>query len=106
MRWLVALCLVLVTGCHSCKGDPEKCKQMCQNYAHLDYWEGANAEIDKLPVEERDAARHAHMATFTQFLERGLDYCTSQCVAANAPDDMNCVIAAKTRAQAKACMTK
>jgi hypothetical protein len=107
MRWLVALCLMFSAGCPgACRGDPEKCDQMCRNFAQLTFWEEANAEIEKLPVGERDAARKEKMAKFSHNLSRGIDLCASKCVSANNTEDMDCVIAAKTAAQAKACMTK
>jgi hypothetical protein len=105
MRWLVALCFVFSTGCGACKGDPEKCDRACRNYAQLVYWEQANAEIEKVPVAERDAARKQKMAEFAEKLEKGVDLCTSKCVSANNKEDMDCLIEAKTAAAAKACVT-
>ena len=106
MRWLVALSFVFMAGCRSCKGDPEKCDQMCRHYAELVFWEEANAEIEKLPVEQRDAARKEKMAKFSRNLAAGVDMCTSKCVSANHKQDVDCVIAAKTATEAKACMKK
>jgi hypothetical protein len=106
MRWLVAGCLVLMTGCQSCKGDPEKCDRAARNYAQLVYWEGANAEIEKLPVAERDAMRKQKMAEFAQRVEREVDVVVSKCVSANNSDQIDCMIGAKTAAAAKACVTK
>jgi hypothetical protein len=104
MRWLVVLAFVFITGCH--KGDPEKCDQMCRHYAELVFWEEANAEIEKLPPEQRDAARKDKQAMFSRNLANGVDMCTSKCVSADYKKDVDCVIAAKTAAEAKACMTK
>ena len=105
MRWLAALCLVFITGC-TCKGDPDKCDRACRNYAELVFWDGANAEIEKLPVAERDAARKQKMAEFANNLARGVDLCTSKCVSANNKEDTDCLIGAKTATAAKACVTK
>jgi hypothetical protein len=106
MRWLFALCLVFMTGCGACKGDPEKCDQACRNYAELVFWDQANAEIEELPVAERDAARKQKMAEFATNLEKGVDLCTSKCVSANNTDDMNCLIEAKSAKAAKDCVTQ
>ncbi len=104
MRWLVALCFVFSTGCQACQGDRDKCDQACRNYAQLVYWEKANAEIEKLPVAERDAARKQKMAEFAHNLERGVDLCMSKCVSANNTDQTDCLIGVKTAAAAKACV--
>ncbi len=106
MRSLVALCFVFMAGCQSCKGDPEKCDRAARNYAQLVFWEGANAEIEKLPVAERDAARKQKMAEFAQGVEKGIDLVVSKCVSANNTDQTNCMIEAKTAAAAKACVQK
>ena len=106
MRWLLALCFVFSTGCGACKGDPEKCDKACRNYAELVFWDTANAEIEALPVAERDAARKQKMAEFANNLTKGVDFCTSKCVSANNTDDMECLMAAKTAKQAKDCVTK
>lgn len=105
MRWLVALCLLFSAGCQSCQGDPVKCDLACRNYAELDFWDKENIEIEKLPVAERDEARKKKLAEFTRNLERGLDLCTSKCVSANAKDDTNCMIEAKTAKAVRACVT-
>jgi hypothetical protein len=104
MRWLVALSFVFMTGCQACKGDPEKCDRAARNYANLVYWEGANAEIDKLPVAERDAVRKQKMAEFAAGVERGIDTVVSKCVSANNTDQTNCMIEAKSAKAAKACV--
>jgi hypothetical protein len=106
MRWPFALCLVFMTACGMCKGDPDKCDKMCRNYAELDFWDKANVEIDKLPIAERDAARKQKMAEFARNLEKGIDFCISKCVSANNTEDTDCVIAAKTAKAARDCVTK
>jgi hypothetical protein len=105
MRWLIALCFVFAAGCHSCKGDPEKCDKACRNYAELVFWEKANEEIEKLPVAERDAVRKEKAAEFAANLAKGVDLCISKCVSANNTDDMNCLIEAKSAKGAKSCVT-
>lgn len=104
MRWLVALCFVFSAGCQSCKGDPEKCDRAARNYFELVFWEKANAEIEKLPPAERDAARKKKMAELAVEIEKGIDLVVSKCVSANNPDEVDCLIAAKTAAAAKACI--
>ena len=101
MRWLIALSLFA-----ACKGDPEKCDQACRNYAQLVFWDKANAEIEKLPADQRDAARKQKMAEFQKNLAAGVDLCQSKCMSANNEKDTDCLIAAKTAEQARACVTK
>jgi hypothetical protein len=106
MRWLVALCFVFSTGCQSCKGNPERCDRAARNYAELVYWEGANAEIAKLPAEQRDAARKQKMAEFAANMSKGIDLVVSKCVSANNKDQVDCMINAKTVQAVKACIPK
>ena len=103
MRTLIAVMLIAALGC---KGNPEKCDQACRNYAELVFWQTANAEIEKLPPAQRDAARKEKMAEFAKNLAAGVDMCTSKCVSANNKEDIDCLINAKTADQAKACVTK
>ena len=102
MRWALAVVIVLtVTACK--KGDPVKCEAACRNYAQLDFWHGADAEINKLPADQRDAARQKKLAEFTRGLERGLDLCTTKCVDANYNKDVSCWTNAKTYEQLQKC---
>ena len=105
MRWPFALCLVFMAGCHSCKGDPERCDRAARNYAQLVYWEGANAENEKLPVAERDAVRKQKLAEFAKGIEDGIDLVVSKCVSANNTEQTDCMINAKTAKAAKACVS-
>jgi hypothetical protein len=100
---LVLLLLGLGVGC---KGDPDKCEQACRNYAHLVYWEAAEAEIAAAPVAERDALRKKKMGEFSHNLSKGVDMCSSKCMSANHDTDIDCLIGAKTAKQAKDCVTK
>jgi len=104
MRSLIAVVMFIATL--GCKGNPEKCDQACRNYAELVFWQKANAEIEKLPPAERDAARKQKMAELAKNLSEGIDLCTSKCVSANNKDAIDCLIKAKTADQAKACSAK
>jgi hypothetical protein len=88
-----------------CKGDPVKCESACRNYAQLVFWETADAEIAKAPPEQRDELRKQKHAELARGLERGIDLCSSKCMSANNDDDTECLIAAKSAKQAKACVT-
>ena len=100
MRWALVL-LVAVTACK--KGDPKKCDAACRNYAELDFWHGADAQINALPVEQREAARKQKLAEFTRGMERGLDLCTTKCVDANYEADVTCWTNARTYEQLQKC---
>lgn len=101
-----ALALVFVLSITGCKGDPVKCEKACRNYAQLVYWEQAEAEIAAVPVAERDALRKQKMGEFSANLSKGVDLCTSKCMSANHDEDIDCLIAAKTAKDVKACTTK
>ena len=99
MKWLWALAFVT-----ACKGDPQKCERALRNYMQLVYWEKADAEIAAAPAEKRDALRKDKLAEFEREMQQGLQTVTTQCVSANNDDTVNCMIGAKTAAQAKACV--
>lgn len=100
-----AASLVLLSGLAAgCKGDREKCMQATQRYAELVYWEKANEEIAKLPtLEERDRERKRRIVAFNREIDEQLDFRVQQCIAANADGQADCIIAAKTRADAMKC---
>lgn len=100
MRLVVALGLLLA----ACKGDIQKCEQACRNYGTLMYWKAADVEIAAVPAAERDALRKRKLTEFSTKLENGVDLCISQCQSANNDKDMDCMIAAKTAEQVKACV--
>lgn len=89
----------------ACKGDMQKCEQACRNYGTLLYWQISDAEVAKAPPAERDALRKRKLGEFEAKLEGGVDMCVSQCQSANNDKDIDCMIAAKTADQVKACTT-
>jgi hypothetical protein len=98
-----AVLLLLAFALTACKGDPVKCEQAARNFATLTYWGKANAEIAKLPAEQRASARKDRLGKFTNELETRIDLIVSQCQSANNDDQIDCMIAAKTAAQALEC---
>jgi hypothetical protein len=86
-----------------CKGDREKCTQAAQHFAELMYWEPRNDELAKLPPEQRDAERKRMLVEFNKELEAQLELRVSHCVAAGADGQAECIIKAKTRAEALEC---
>jgi len=99
----VAALLLLLFSALGCKGDRDKCTQATQHFAELMYWEKANAEIARLPAEQQDAERKRRLTEFTRELDAQLDVRISQCVAAGNDSQAECIIEAKTRAQALEC---
>jgi hypothetical protein len=99
-RLLLAAVPCLVLGC---KGDRAKCEKAARNYATLVYWQRADAEIAKLPQDQRDADRKRRLAAFTNELESQIDFFVDQCVNANNDDQIDCMIAAKTGTDASKC---
>jgi hypothetical protein len=103
MRLAVALVLASIVALGACRGDPVKCDQGCRNYATLVYWKQADAKIAATPADQRDAVRQRYHADFDSYLEKGIAVCVTQCQSANNTDQTDCMIAAKTADQAKAC---
>lgn len=102
MRSLViSVALAFVAACG--KGDKQMCDQACRNYAQLMYWSTADAELAKLPAEQREAAKKQKLAEMASKIENGIDFCVSKCQSANNDDQSKCLIDAKTAAAAKAC---
>jgi hypothetical protein len=86
-----------------CSGDPEKCEKAVRNYHSLLFWEAADKEIGSAAPAEREAKRAEEQAQFKHEEDRALPTLVSQCQAANNTDQMSCLIAAKTAAQARKC---
>ena len=103
MRCAAVLALALL-ALGACKGDPVECEKACRNYATLKYWEKADAEIAALPEDQQAAARADKEAKLEGELEQGMNFCVASCTSANNDDQNACLIAAKTVAEAKACV--
>jgi hypothetical protein len=87
----------------ACRGDAVKCDNACRNVFTLTYWEEADARILKKPEADRENERSRLQAKFINEIENGVELCVSRCRSANNETQMDCMIAAKTSAQAKAC---
>jgi MYXO-CTERM domain-containing protein len=98
-----AALLLLLLSALGCKGDRDKCTKAAQHFAELMYWEKANADIAKLPLEQQDAERKRKLVEFTRELDAQLDFRITQCVSAANDRQSECIIAAKTRAEALEC---
>ena len=88
----------------ACKGDKQQCEKACRNYGTLMYWEVVDKEIAAAPEDKREALRKKKLAEFSSQLENGVDMCVSQCSSANNEEQMDCMIEAKTAADAKKCV--
>ncbi len=97
------LALVTITSLGACKGDRQKCETACRNYGTLLYWEISDKEIQKAPADKQVSLRKRKLAEFSSQLENGVDVCINQCSSANNDKMMNCMIDAKTAADAKKC---
>jgi MYXO-CTERM domain-containing protein len=74
-----------------------------QRYAELVYWERENARIDALPPEQRDAERKRALVAFNREVDANLETWVQKCVASGNDKQAECMIAAKTRADALRC---
>jgi len=97
------LLLVVAMGLTACKGDRVKCEQAARNFATLTFWKKTDAELALLPVAEQKLAREKKLSTFTNELEKDVDFYTQQCVSANNTEQIDCMIAAKTAEQVAKC---
>jgi hypothetical protein len=101
MRASLALVLAFVIA--GCQGDPQKCEQAVRNYTSLVFWASADREIGSAAPDKQEAMRKQKLIEYNTQLERGLPTMVSQCQAAHNTDTIDCMIAAKTVDQAKAC---
>jgi hypothetical protein len=90
------LALTLLLGC---RGDAEQCRRACRNFGNLVEGRAAEAEIGVAPADQRDALRKTEKEAF----DHRVDICVNECVSANDRDAIDCLIAAKTGAQAHKC---
>lgn len=100
---LVALALLVAAGC---KGDRNKCEKACRNFSALVYWEKAEKEINAAPEAGRAELKKKHLGKFTMYMEEGVDHCVNQCSSANNDEMIDCMISAKSSADAKKCVPK
>jgi len=98
-RLVCALALVL----GACKGDPAKCEKAVRNYYSLQFWDKAEAEIKAAPPAKQDELRKTKLSQFEAEMAKGVDTVVMQCVSANNDTMVDCMIDAKTAAEAKAC---
>jgi hypothetical protein len=104
MRASLALVLAIVIGASfGCQGDPQKCEQAVRNYTSLVFWASADREIGSAAPEKQEAMRKAKLVEYNKQLDRGLPTMVSQCQAAHNTDTIDCMVAAKTVDEVKAC---
>lgn len=90
----LALAAALALPLASCgKGDAEKCEQMCINFATISFRE---VEAGKYRPEDREKA-------LADKLAKGTNFCVSKCRSVNNDKQSDCMIAAKTMRELKAC---
>jgi hypothetical protein len=95
------LALALVAGC---RGDPVQCDKGCRNYYTQTFWEQADAEIAKAPPDQRDAMRKEKLGALDKGLASGVDMCVSQCISVGNTNDTECMVAAKSAKEVRACV--
>jgi MYXO-CTERM domain-containing protein len=100
---LVTSLVLLSTSAAGCKADRDKCAKATQHFAELVYWERENANIAKLPPEQRDAERKRKIVEFNREVDSQLEVWVGKCVGANNDDQSDCIIAAKTAGEALKC---
>jgi len=104
VRWILSsglvVALLFVAGC---RVDAQQCDQACRNAMKLAYWKAADLAIAAVPADQRDALRQQKLSEFTRKVEAGIDGCVLQCQSARDKATVDCLIAAQTADQAKAC---
>jgi hypothetical protein len=102
MRLVLASVVLSLAALAGCRGDAVKCEQGCRNYFTLHFWAEADKELARAPADQRDALRKQKVGELAKRIDDG-GMCVSQCQAANNKDDVECMIAAKTVEQVRAC---
>jgi hypothetical protein len=102
MRLWIAIALVLGTA--ACRGDEKECDQACRNGYTISFWAKQDPLIQASPAEHRDLVRRQKLVQLDAEVDRGIDLCVSQCVAADDRERAKCMIKATTNEQVKACM--
>ena len=102
MRRTVIL-VTLLAGLAACKGDRQKCEEVCRHVFTVTYWEKNDAEIAAAPADKRDSLKKRKLAEFSNLLETGVEMCINQCSSANNDDQNACLLAAKTTAAVMVC---
>lgn len=100
MSWSLAIAVISGVGC---RVDAQQCDQACRNAMKLAYWKAADLEIGAAPADQRDALRQQKLSEFTKKVEAGIDACVLQCQSARDQATVDCLIAAQTAEQVKAC---
>ena len=95
--------VVVIAFAFGCQGDPQRCEQAVRNYSSLVFWQAADVEIGSARPENREALRKQKLVLYNKQLDRGLQTLVSQCQSARNTDMVDCMIAAKTADEAKAC---
>jgi hypothetical protein len=98
----IALAVALIAAA-GCRIDAQQCDQACRNAMSLAYWKAADQEINAAPADQRDALRKQKLSEFTRKVEAGIDGCVLQCQSARNQATVDCLIAARTAEQARAC---
>ncbi len=89
-----ALAVALALPLAACgKGDAQKCEQMCVNFATISFRE---VEAGRHRPEDREMA-------LADKLAKGTNFCVSKCRSVNNDAQSDCMIAAKTMKELKAC---
>jgi hypothetical protein len=99
---LVGVALV-TSALGGCKGDPVQCEAAIRNYTSLVYWDKADKDIAAAPEADRAKLRADKLAGYERELAGGIDTLTSQCVSAGNDKEIQCMIDAKTAADARGC---
>lgn len=99
VRWI----LLVLLGIAACRGDARQCEQACRNAAPLLFWSLHDKEIEASPPEQRDALRKRLLGELASKLEGGIDQCVVQCQSSRNQDAIDCLIAARTADQVRAC---
>jgi hypothetical protein len=90
----ILLLLVFVAACD--KRSVQECDTGCRNYAKLHFWHLAEAQINAVPADQRDALRKEKEQMFEEELDKGIDLCVNGCTSAATKSRVQCWVNART----------
>lgn len=101
MRHVLLSAVLALSACGT--GDRKTCERACRNYFTLSFWHKWDPQIEAAPEAERANMRAQKLGELEYKIEQGVDQCATSCQGANNKEQCNCMAAAKTYEEVRAC---